>query len=64
MMNALDFLRHVYTVFGFTFHLRLSTRPEKYLGDLKMWEHAEKVYCKHVSYFKSYLFLIFIVFSN
>ncbi|XP_025423216.1 threonine--tRNA ligase, cytoplasmic isoform X2 [Sipha flava] len=42
MMNALDFLRHVYTVFGFTFHLRLSTRPEKYLGELEMWEHAEK----------------------
>lgn len=44
MINALDFLRHVYTIFGFTFHLRLSTRPVKYLGDLEMWEHAEKVY--------------------
>ncbi|KAL4127246.1 hypothetical protein QTP88_011427 [Uroleucon formosanum] len=42
MMSSLDFLRHVYTVFGFTFHLRLSTRPEKYLGDLEMWENAEK----------------------
>lgn len=43
MVNALDFLRHVYTVFGFTFNLRLSTRPEKYLGELQMWENAEKV---------------------
>jgi len=43
MMNSLDFLRHVYTVFGFQFHLRLSTRPEKYLGELEMWENAEKV---------------------
>jgi len=43
MMNALDFLRHVYTVFGFTFKLRLSTRPDKFLGELEMWEHAEKV---------------------
>ncbi|XP_060857156.1 threonine--tRNA ligase 1, cytoplasmic-like isoform X2 [Metopolophium dirhodum] len=42
MMSSLDFLRHVYTVFGFTFHLRLSTRPEKYLGELEMWENAEK----------------------
>ncbi|KAE9536978.1 hypothetical protein AGLY_006785 [Aphis glycines] len=42
MMNSLDFLRHVYTVFGFQFHLRLSTRPEKYLGELEMWENAEK----------------------
>ncbi|CAI6360128.1 unnamed protein product [Macrosiphum euphorbiae] len=41
MMSSLDFLRHVYTVFGFTFHLRLSTRPEKYLGELEMWENAE-----------------------
>uniref|UniRef100_A0A2S2N987 threonine--tRNA ligase n=1 Tax=Schizaphis graminum TaxID=13262 RepID=A0A2S2N987_SCHGA len=42
MMSSLDFLRHVYTVFGFQFHLRLSTRPEKYLGELEMWENAEK----------------------
>jgi len=42
MVNALDFLRHVYTVFGFTFNLRLSTRPAKYLGDLEMWDYAEK----------------------
>lgn len=45
MMSSLDFLRHVYTVFGFTFHFRLSTRPEKYLGELEMWENAEKVKC-------------------
>lgn len=43
MINALDFLRHVYTIFGFKFSLRLSTRPVKYLGELEMWEHAEKV---------------------
>lgn len=43
MNNALDFLRHVYMVFGFTFKLRLSTRPDKYLGEAEMWEHAEKV---------------------
>jgi len=42
IINALDFLRHVYTVFGFTFQLRLSTRPDKFLGELDMWEHAEK----------------------
>ncbi|XP_050530228.1 threonine--tRNA ligase 1, cytoplasmic isoform X2 [Daktulosphaira vitifoliae] len=42
IVNALDFLRHVYTIFGFTFNLRLSTRPEKYLGELEMWNNAEK----------------------
>lgn len=52
MMSSLDFLRHVYTVFGFTFHLRLSTRPDKYLGELEMWENAEKVKCLHFVYTK------------
>ena len=42
MNGALDFLRHVYGVFGFTFNLALSTRPEKYLGDIETWNHAEK----------------------
>lgn len=40
--GALDFLRHIYTVFGFTFNLCLSTRPEKYLGDIEVWNQAEK----------------------
>lgn len=41
--GALDFLKHVYEIFGFTFNLVLSTRPEKYLGDIEMWNQAEKV---------------------
>lgn len=41
--GCLDFLNHVYKVFGFTFNLVLSTRPEKYLGDIKIWDEAEKV---------------------
>uniref|UniRef100_A0A8B9VQN8 threonine--tRNA ligase n=1 Tax=Anas zonorhyncha TaxID=75864 RepID=A0A8B9VQN8_9AVES len=40
--GCLDFLKSVYAVFGFTFQLHLSTRPEKYLGDLEIWDHAEK----------------------
>ncbi|XP_054277975.1 threonine--tRNA ligase 1, cytoplasmic-like isoform X2 [Macrosteles quadrilineatus] len=40
--GALDFLRHVYGVFGFTFQLCLSTRPDKFLGDISVWDHAEK----------------------
>jgi len=38
---ALDFLDHVYGIFGFTFDLKLSTRPEKYLGDIEVWNTAE-----------------------
>lgn len=41
--DCLDFLKSVYAVFGFTFQLHLSTRPENYLGDLEIWNHAEKV---------------------
>ncbi|XP_030551074.1 threonine--tRNA ligase, mitochondrial 1 [Rhodamnia argentea] len=39
--SVLEFISYVYKVFGFTFDLKLSTRPEKYLGDLATWEKAE-----------------------
>lgn len=42
IMGALDFLEAVYGIFGFTFDLVLSTRPEKYLGEVQMWNEAEK----------------------
>lgn len=42
MLGCLDFLDHVYSVFGFTFNLCLSTRPEKFLGDAAVWDAAEK----------------------
>ena len=41
--GCLDFLQYVYTVFGFTFKLYLSTRPEKFLGEVAVWDNAEKV---------------------
>uniref|UniRef100_A0AAQ5XHI8 threonine--tRNA ligase n=1 Tax=Amphiprion ocellaris TaxID=80972 RepID=A0AAQ5XHI8_AMPOC len=40
--GCLDFLRAVYDVFGFSFKLNLSTRPEKFLGDPAIWDQAEK----------------------
>lgn len=43
MKGCLDFLRCVYDAFGFSFQLHLSTRPEKYLGDIAVWNRAEKV---------------------
>lgn len=42
MKGCLDFLRTVYDVFGFTFKLKLSTRPEKFLGEPEVWDAAEK----------------------
>lgn len=43
MRGAFDFLKHVYSTFGFTYNLRLSTRPEKYEGEIETWDHAEKM---------------------
>ena len=36
-----DFLRTVYGKFGFTFKMKLSTRPEKFLGRIEEWDLAE-----------------------
>jgi len=43
MAGCLDFLKCIYGVFGFTFQLRLSTRPDKFLGEVEEWDTAEKV---------------------
>ena len=39
--DCLKFMADVYRVFGFKFEIRLSTRPEKYIGDLEVWNQAE-----------------------
>jgi threonyl-tRNA synthetase len=43
MDGCLDFLQHIYGIFGFTFNLKLSTRPENFLGDVATWNEAEKL---------------------
>lgn len=40
-MGAFDFLYSVYGLFGFSFKLKLSTRPEKYIGEVAIWDMAE-----------------------
>lgn len=40
--GCLEFLEAVYSVFGFTFKLFLSTRPDEFLGQVEMWDLAEK----------------------
>uniref|UniRef100_H2YMU6 threonine--tRNA ligase n=1 Tax=Ciona savignyi TaxID=51511 RepID=H2YMU6_CIOSA len=42
MRGALNFMKSVYDTFGFTLKLNLSTRPENFLGDIEMWNDAEK----------------------
>lgn len=40
--GVLDFLQRIYGLFDFDFQLRLSTRPERFLGDAAVWDHAEQ----------------------
>ncbi|XP_053437920.1 threonine--tRNA ligase 2, cytoplasmic isoform X2 [Nycticebus coucang] len=40
--GCLQFLQYVYSTFGCFFQLNLSTRPENFLGEIEMWDKAEK----------------------
>eukprot|EP01132_Coremiostelium_polycephalum_P004027 gene4027-5038_t len=42
MRGCLSFMQYVYKIFGFEFHLELSTRPTPFLGDVSVWDEAEK----------------------
>lgn len=42
ILGIMDLTRYVYRdVFGFNYHVELSTRPENAMGSLEMWERAE-----------------------
>jgi threonyl-tRNA synthetase len=51
MADLFDFLDTVYGQFGLTFNLRLSTRPEKYLGAIEDWDNAEAMLTKSLDDF-------------
>jgi len=40
--KSLEFMQHVYGIFGFTFDLELSTKPDNSMGSAELWESAEK----------------------
>lgn len=39
--SCINFMEEVYGIFQFDFDLELSTRPEKYLGEVAVWDEAE-----------------------
>ncbi|XP_034880213.1 threonine--tRNA ligase 2, cytoplasmic [Mirounga leonina] len=41
--GCLQFLQSVYSTFGFSFQLNLSTRPKNFLGEVEIWDEAEKL---------------------
>ncbi|KAK3872070.1 hypothetical protein Pcinc_022831 [Petrolisthes cinctipes] len=42
IQGCLEFLAAVYDTFGFQYNLNLSTRPEKFMGEVTLWDQAEK----------------------
>ncbi len=42
IIELIDLINRVYSTFGFTSELELSTRPEKAMGSKKTWDSAEK----------------------
>jgi threonyl-tRNA synthetase len=42
IIGALSFMKFVYTKFGLSYKLELSTRPKNALGDDSLWDRAEK----------------------
>ena len=42
--TLLKFYEEMYSVFGLSYHIELSTRPEEgYIGDIKIWEKSEAI---------------------
>ena len=39
--DLFDFMRSFYGMLGLTFKLKLSTRPDKYMGEIETWNAAE-----------------------
>jgi threonyl-tRNA synthetase len=42
IMAYLKMMGEVYDIFGLDYKMALSTRPEGYLGELEVWNQAEK----------------------
>lgn len=43
LISCIEFVRTVYTLFGFTISVELSTRPDDYAGELTLWDRAESI---------------------
>ena len=43
IIRIINLIDRVYKKFGFKYHVELSTRPEKRIGDEKLWDKAEKI---------------------
>ncbi len=42
IFGVMNMMEELYTLFGFTYHIELSTRPEDFMGDAADWDFAEE----------------------
>lgn len=40
IIGLIDFIAHIYKIFGFDFHVELSTKPDRHIGTEEAWEAA------------------------
>ena len=43
IVSIINLVDKIYKVFGFDYRVELSTRPEKFMGDIEKWDAAEKL---------------------
>jgi threonyl-tRNA synthetase len=51
MLGSLNFIKSVFTTFGMTYKLDLSTRPKKALGEKEIWNRAESALARAMDNF-------------
>lgn len=45
--NVLDFEKYIYNdIFKLDYYMRLGTRPDEFMGEVKLWDKAEKILAK------------------
>ena len=42
VVRLINFIDRMYKIFDLTYEIELSTRPEKYIGEIEIWNKAEK----------------------
>jgi threonyl-tRNA synthetase len=52
VINIIRLVDKIYKVFGFKYHVELSTRPENAMGSIEIWEKAEKALKDALEYTK------------
>lgn len=43
IIRLINFIDRIYKVFNLSYDIELSTRPEKYIGDIEVWNESERV---------------------